>query len=255
MKPVSQTPTESVDYAALTAVYGSLLAATAYSARRREAIPRAELIPLSAATFALSKLIVHEKVETWLRQPFVEELPEGRARPRGRRMRYAVGELLNCTRCMGAWSALGIVALRLHAPPAGRTLTTVLAASAGNDFLQAGFSWVCSRADSKQAGAPAAARRRRPRRPGARPSPPLGELLEPPQPLAVAAVDQPVLQRVVQGRRRALDRHLGDRHLRPAVARLEVERHAGDAGGPRAGAQDQPARFRALRDAWWSPSP
>ena len=42
-------------------------------------------------TFALSKLVVHEKVETWLRQPFVEELPEGQApaRPaaalRGRR--------------------------------------------------------------------------------------------------------------------------------------------------------------------------
>jgi len=156
VKPVSQTPTESVDYAALTAVYGSLLTATVYSARRREAIPRAELIPLSAATFALSKLIVHEKVETWLRQPFVEELPEGRARPRGRRMRYAVGELLNCTRCMGAWSALGLVALRLHAPPAGRTLTTVLAASAGNDFLQAGFSWVCSRSDAKPAAAPSA---------------------------------------------------------------------------------------------------
>jgi hypothetical protein len=57
---------------------------------------------------------------------------------------------------MGAWSALGLVALRLHAPPAGRTLTTVLAASAGNDFLQAGFSWVCSRADSNHADAPSA---------------------------------------------------------------------------------------------------
>ncbi|HZB78087.1 MAG TPA: DUF1360 domain-containing protein [Solirubrobacteraceae bacterium] len=148
MKPVSQTPTEAVDYAALTAVYGSLLAATAYSARHREPIGRAELVPLAAATFALSKLVVHEKVETWLRRPFVEELPEGRKRPRGRRMRYAVGELLDCTRCMGAWSALGLVALRLHAPPAGRTLTAVLAASAGNDFLQAGFSWVCSRADA-----------------------------------------------------------------------------------------------------------
>lgn len=158
MKPVSQTPTEAVDYAALTAVYGSLLAATAYSARRREAIPRAEILPLSAATFALSKLIVHEKVETWLRRPFVEERPDGK-RPRGRRMRYAVGELLNCTRCMGAWSALGLVALRLHAPPAGRTVTTVLAASAGNDFLQAGFSWVCSRADEQKAEAETAGAR------------------------------------------------------------------------------------------------
>ena len=87
----------------------------------------------------------------------MEELPEGRKRPRGRRMRYAVGELLNCTRCMGAWSALGIVALRVHSPPAGRMLTTVLAASAGNDFLQASFSWVCGRANAP-AGAAAAPR-------------------------------------------------------------------------------------------------
>ena len=150
MKPVSQTPTEAVDYAALSALYGSLVALTAYSARRRAPIPAYELLPLSAATFALSKLVVHEKVETWLRRPFLEELPEGRKRPRGRRMRYAVGELLDCTRCMGAWSALGIVALRLHAPPAARTLTTVLAASAGNDFLQAGFSWVCARSDARE---------------------------------------------------------------------------------------------------------
>src|SRR5919112_5678025 len=98
MRPVSQTPTEVTDYAALSALYGTLLGGTAIAARHRETIPRDELPALAAATFALSKLIVHEKVETWLREPFVEERPEGRARPRGRRMRYAVGELLNCTR-------------------------------------------------------------------------------------------------------------------------------------------------------------
>ena len=156
MRPVSQTPTEATDYAVLSTAYAALLAGTALSARRRPPISATEVPALAAATFTLSKLIVHEKVETWLRQPFVEELPEGRKRPRGRRMRYAVGELLNCTRCMGAWSALGLVALRLHAPPAGRTLTTVLAASAGNDFLQAGFSWVCARSDAKPAAAPSA---------------------------------------------------------------------------------------------------
>jgi hypothetical protein len=150
--PVSQTPTEAADYAVLSLIYGSLLAGVAGSARGREPIPRAELVPLSAATFALSKLIVHEKVESWLRQPFVEERPDGK-RPRGRRMRYAVGELLNCTRCMGAWSALGLVALRLHAPNAGRTVTTVLAASAGNDILQTAFSLLCARANTAQSEA------------------------------------------------------------------------------------------------------
>ena len=146
MKPVGQTPTEAADYAALSVVYGTLLAGVARSARGRDAIPRAELLPLSAATFALSKLIVHEKVETWLRQPFVEEAADGK-RPRGRRLRYATGELLNCTRCVGAWCALGLVALRVHSPVAGRAVTIVLAASAGNDVLQTAFSLLCAKAN------------------------------------------------------------------------------------------------------------
>jgi len=157
VKPVSQTPTEAVDYAALSVIYGSLLAGAAHSARGREPIPRAELVPLSAATFALSKLIVHEKVETWLRQPFVEERADG-TRPRGRRMRYAVGELLNCTRCVGGWSALGLVALRMHSP------------AAGNDFLQTAFSLLCARSNAArtQADREAEHAERRPDLKGAR---------------------------------------------------------------------------------------
>ena len=149
MRPVSQTPTEASDYAILSATYGLLLAGTAASARGRGPIPHAELPALAAATFTLSKLIVHEKVETWIRRPFVEEAPSGR-RPKGRRLRYAVGELLSCTRCTGAWSALALVGLRLHSPATGRAVTTVLATSAGNDFLHSGFSWLCARATEQQ---------------------------------------------------------------------------------------------------------
>ena len=152
MRPVDQTPTEAADYAAISALYGSLLAGLAYSARGREPLARGDLLPLSAATFALSKLVVHEKAETWLRQPFVDE-SAGRKRPRGRRLRYAVGELMGCTRCMGAWSALVLVALRLHAPPAGRTATAVLAVSAGNDVLQTAYSLLCERANAARAAA------------------------------------------------------------------------------------------------------
>jgi hypothetical protein len=146
VRPVSQTPTEASDYALLSGVYAMLLGGTALSARRREPIPPAELPTLAAATFALSKLIVHEKVESWVRQPFVDERPDGR-RPKGRRLRYAIGELLDCTRCTGAWTGLALVGLRLHAPATGRTVATVLAASAGNDFLQTGFSLLCARAN------------------------------------------------------------------------------------------------------------
>ena len=149
MRPVSQTPTEATDYAILSAAYGALLTGTAVSARGREPIATGELPALAAATFTLSKLIVHEKVETWIRQPFVEEQP-GRRRPKGRRLRYAVGELLTCTRCTGAWSALALVALRLHAPATGRTVATVLASSAGNDMLQAAFQWLCAGANTQE---------------------------------------------------------------------------------------------------------
>jgi hypothetical protein len=147
LDPIEHTPTEAADYAALSLLYGALLTGAAASGRRRESIPPAELPALAAASFALSKLVVHEKVESWLRRPFVDE--NGR-RPKGRRLRYAVGELLTCTRCTGAWSALALTALRLHAPAAGRTVSTVLAASAGNDMLQAAFSWMCAHATTEQ---------------------------------------------------------------------------------------------------------
>lgn len=137
---MERTPTEPIDYALLSAVYGGLLGALALGARGQETEPLAgrELVPLGVATFALSRTIVNEKVEAWIRRPFVDEEA---GRPKGRRLRYAVGELLSCTRCTGTWSALALVGLRVARPPAGRTVTAVLSAAALNDFLQSAFSY------------------------------------------------------------------------------------------------------------------
>jgi hypothetical protein len=155
MKPVSQTPTEPVDYALLSGTFSSLLLLSAVAARGRDTIPTSEYVPLATATFALSKLLVHEKVETWVRQPFVEESEDGK-RPKGRRLRYAVGELLTCTRCSGAWSALALVSLRTHSPELAKTVTTVLSVSAGNDFLHSSFTWLASRTNIETTRADAA---------------------------------------------------------------------------------------------------
>jgi hypothetical protein len=140
--------TDAADYAVINAVYAALAAGLLYATRERAAedpIPVRELLPLSAATFALSKVIAREKVGTWVREPFVDQ--DGHApEPAGRGLRRAVGELVTCTRCVGAWSALGVVGLRVASPATGRTVANVLAASAANDFLHAGFRWLCSRA-------------------------------------------------------------------------------------------------------------
>jgi hypothetical protein len=141
--------TEAVDYAAINLVYGALFAAVIYATRERareEPIALHELVPMSAATFALAKVIAREKAGTWVREPFVEHV-DGVAKPEGRRLQRAIGELVTCTRCVGAWSALGIVGLRLARPEAGRNVANVLAVSAANDWLQAGFKALCSRAD------------------------------------------------------------------------------------------------------------
>jgi hypothetical protein len=132
--------THPADYAALNAVWVSLAAAVVVGSRGRSSedpITGRELIPLAAATFAISKAVARERIGTWVREPFVDET-EGQ-KPKGRGLRRAVGELVTCTRCVGTWSALGVVGLRVLHPEAGRTVSVVLASSAANDWLQAGF--------------------------------------------------------------------------------------------------------------------
>jgi hypothetical protein len=140
---------EPEDYAAINAVYAVLLAALVQATRervRKDPIRNSELLPLAAATFAVSKVIAREKIGTWVREPFVEDASHG-GTPRGRRIQRALGELVTCSRCVGAWSALGVVGLRVAQPEAGRLVASVLATSALNDWLQAGFAWLRGRAN------------------------------------------------------------------------------------------------------------
>jgi hypothetical protein len=156
--PVSRTPTKPIDYATLSAGYGTLLGALVVATRNdcENPIRSAELPVLGLATFALAKLVAKEKVDTWVREPFLEELPSGERRPKGRRLRYAVGELLSCTRCVGSWSALGLVAVRLRRPREAGVIIPVLASAALNDWLQTGFTRLCAQANvaQEQADAP-----------------------------------------------------------------------------------------------------
>jgi hypothetical protein len=132
--------TRPVDYAAINAVWVSLAAALIAVTGRRSAkdpITNAELVPLAAATFSVSKAVARERIGTWMREPFVDE--DDGQRPKGNRIRRALGELVTCTRCVGAWSALGVVGLRVVNPQAGRTMSYILASSAANDWMQAAF--------------------------------------------------------------------------------------------------------------------
>lgn len=155
MEPVSRTPTKPIDYAALSAGYGALTGALLVATRSRAAEPirPVELPALGLATFALAKLVAKEKVDSWVREPFLEERPNGERRPKGRRMRYAIGELLSCTRCVGSWSALGLVGVRLLRPREAGVIVPMLALAGANDWLQSGFTALCAQANTTQARA------------------------------------------------------------------------------------------------------
>ena len=132
-------PTSPSDYAAISAGWGALLGAVLIAAREHGLL----------ATFALAKLIAKEKVDAWVREPFVDE-DDGDGEPKGEGLRYAIGELLTCTRCVGVWSALGLTALRVTRPREARVVNAVLGASAVNDAAQSGFNWLCARANAAQ---------------------------------------------------------------------------------------------------------
>jgi hypothetical protein len=159
--PVSRTPTKPIDYAALSAGYGALTGALLIAARSKEAeaIRPHELPVIGLATFALAKLVAKEKVDSWVREPFLEERPDGERRPKGKRMRYAVGELLSCTRCVGSWSALGLIGLKTLRPKEAQIVIPMLAVAAANDWLQTGFTALCAEANvaQKRASQPAEA--------------------------------------------------------------------------------------------------
>ena len=151
----SRSPSGSgaADYAILEAVFAAGLAGLAALTRKREAagvraIPLRELPVLAAATFALADVVAKEKVSTWLREPFVEETADHKpVHPDGSGLRYTIGELLTCTRCVGTWSALALVGLRTASAPAGRAVSTVLALSGANAVLQSGFRLLAERAE------------------------------------------------------------------------------------------------------------
>jgi hypothetical protein len=160
MDPVTATPTLPRHYAAVTAGYGLLVGAVALVSAGRKEDPApsdpAELLLYGAATAGLARVLAKEKVGAWVRAPFVDEPAEGDRTPKGEGLRYAVGELLTCTRCLGSWSALTLIGLRAVAPAPARIAATLLALTTANNVLQAAMTGVQARA-SREEGVAAAA--------------------------------------------------------------------------------------------------
>lgn len=137
-------------FAAGIGVVGGIAAAREQPIRE---ITPIDLALLGLATFKASRTITRDRVGSFVREPFVEgEAYDGRdEHPRREtEMRQALGELVTCTRCLGTWIAAGLTSLEILAPRTGRLVTSVLAAGAVSDFLQAGFVATTAKANERE---------------------------------------------------------------------------------------------------------
>jgi hypothetical protein len=148
--PADRPPYES--YAAIAGVFVGGIAAVAALGRRAPAGTALDLAALSAATFKASRTLSRERVASFVRQPFVEgEAATGEhEQPAGEGIQRALGELVTCPRCVGAWSAAALASSQVLAPRFGRLLTWSLGAAGANDFLQAAFKALCMKANEHQ---------------------------------------------------------------------------------------------------------
>jgi hypothetical protein len=141
-------------YAGITGVFVGGLAVAGALARLLDRDPRQhdalDLVVLGAATFKAARTIARDEVTSFIRDPFVEgDAGEGDERPvETGDLRQAIGELVTCSRCVGTWVAGGLAATQILAPRFGRILTWTLAAAGLNDWLQAGFAALTSKANA-----------------------------------------------------------------------------------------------------------
>jgi hypothetical protein len=140
-------------YAGIMGTFVGGLAAAGALSRLLDRDPRGpdalDLVVLGAATFKAARTISTDEVTSFIREPFVEgEAGSGDEEPvETGDLRQAIGELVTCSRCIGTWVAAGLATTQILAPRLGRILTWSLAAAGVNDWLQAGFSALTSKAN------------------------------------------------------------------------------------------------------------
>jgi uncharacterized protein DUF1360 len=136
-------------YAQLVGLYNLALVLFLIAARNAgRPLPKrvrvGDILLLGLATFKLSRLLAKDMVTSPLRAPFTRFVgPAGEGEvneePRGEGMQRALGELLTCPFCLGAWVAAFLAYGLVLSPPLTRFLAGILATYAVADFFQLAY--------------------------------------------------------------------------------------------------------------------
>jgi hypothetical protein len=140
-------------YAAITGAFVGGIGLASIAARIFDRNPACQtpldFAVLSLASFKAARTVARGEVGSFLREPFVEGVAHESGEPPVETgdFRQAIGELVTCSRCGGTWAAAGLAVSQILAPRSGRLLTWSLAAAGVNDWLQAAFAALTSKAN------------------------------------------------------------------------------------------------------------
>lgn len=136
-------------YAALTLSFGAAVGAALVAARATgrelpERIHAGDLVLSGVATQKVARLLAQDRVLSFVRAPFTRyEGSSGHGEvseePRGRGVRYAVGELMVCPYCLGFWVASAFTGGLAFAPRATRLVAATFTALGVSDALQMAY--------------------------------------------------------------------------------------------------------------------
>ena len=127
------------EYAALTGAYAAALGGFLLLANRRlpERIGFGDLVRIGLSSYKIGRLVAKDEVTSWVRAPVTEDEEATEPKPQG--PARALGELVTCPYCVGAWTAAGLACALVLRPRETRLVTTVFSAQAVADFLNAAF--------------------------------------------------------------------------------------------------------------------
>ena len=127
------------EYGGLLAAFATIFSVGVVAARRRGRMPehvRADDIALGGiATFKLARMLSKDRVTSPVRAPFTRGEDEGE-RPRGRGVRYVIGELFLCPFCLAQWIGAAYAMGLVFAPRVTRLIAAMMSVVALSDFLQ-----------------------------------------------------------------------------------------------------------------------
>jgi hypothetical protein len=141
-------PDDISAYAALVGVFGAGMAASLLAAARWDRLPERtsvyDLALAGIATHKISRIMTRDRITSFLRAPFTQyeesaQINEVNEAPRGTGIRKALGELLGCPLCLGAWIAGSFTVGTVFAPRTTRAVATTFTTLAMSDFLHLAY--------------------------------------------------------------------------------------------------------------------